>query len=355
MILPVRDEEQNLRAAVEQVLKQVYPGPYEVVLAVGPSRDRTQELAEELAAGDSRVQVVDNPSGRTPVALNRAIAAAQHDILVRVDGHSEIALDYVARAVRTLVATGAANVGGMMVPVGTTPFEQAVARAMSRPLGIGVASFHTGGVAGPAPTVYLGAFRRDALERVGGFDEYFVRAQDWELNHRLRKAGEVVWFDPELAVTYRPRGTWSALAGQFFRTGQWRRQVIQHYPETVSARYLAPPAAVLGVVVGAIAAVVGATIGPRWLLVGAAGPLGYGTFVAVASATMGRGLGTATRCRLPAVVAVMQMAWGTGFLRGVRPAVGNAQVEDRYPGSAHQGGPDRQNGPGNRRRTATED
>ena len=48
---------------------------------------------------------------------------------------------------------------------------------------------------------------RDALARVGGFDEDFVRAQDWELNHRLRLAGETVWFDPSLRVTYRPRGS----------------------------------------------------------------------------------------------------------------------------------------------------
>ena len=316
VILPVRDEERHLRAAVAQVLRQDYPGPFEVVLAVGPSRDRTREIADELAAEDPRVTVVANPSGRTPAALNRAIAAARHDVLVRVDGHSEIDPDYVGKAVSVLRATGAANVGGLMVPVGTTPFERAVAAAMSSPLGIGAVAFHTGGEAGPAPTVYLGVFRRDALERVGGFDEAFVRAQDWELNHRLRTAGEVVWFDPSLAVTYRPRGSFRDLATQFFRTGRWRRQVIATYPETASLRYLAPPLTVAGVAVGSLAAVVGATAGPRWLLAGAAAPAVYAGFLVVASAVVGRGLDAAARVRLPGVVATMQVAWGTGFLRG---------------------------------------
>ena len=72
---------------------------------------------------------------------------------------------------------------------GTTDFERAVARAMTSPLGIGGARFHLGGEAGPVDTVYLGVFRRDVLERLGGYDGDFARAQDWELNHRIRQAG----------------------------------------------------------------------------------------------------------------------------------------------------------------------
>lgn len=338
VILPVRNEERHLRQAVAQVLAQEYPGPYEVVLAIGPSEDRTAEIAAEIAAADPRVVVVDNPSGRTPAALNRAVAAARHDVLVRVDGHSEIRAGYVADAVRILLDSGAANVGGMMLPVGVTPFEQAVARAMSHPLGIGAEKFHTGGAAGPAPTVYLGVFRREALEDVGGFDEHFVRAQDWELNLRLRKAGHVVWFDPSLGVTYRPRGTWRALARQFFATGQWRRQVVRTYPETANPRYLAPPTAVLGVVGGLALTAVRLLGGPRWTAVGALAPLAYATLVAVGSALAARGLPRPARLRLPAVIATMHMAWGAGFLRGVAHGLSGAAHGQVYPGAA-QGGP----------------
>lgn len=355
VILPVRDEERHLRAAVAQVLDQSYAGPYEVVLAVGPSGDRTREIADELAAGDHRVVVVDNPSGRTPAALNRAVAAAEHEILVRVDGHSEIGRDYVARAVRTLTETGAANVGGMMIPVGVTPFEQAVARAMSSPLGIGSASFHTGGPAGPAPTVYLGVFRRDALARVGGFDESFIRAQDWELNHRLRSAGEVVWFDPELAVTYRPRGSWRALARQFYGTGRWRRQVIRTYPETASVRYLAPPAAVVGVAVGTVVAVAGAVLGPRWLLAAAAAPAGYLATILVGSLVVSRGMTWSARLWLAPVVATMHMAWGAGFLRGVGTIVALPPGEGHYPESAQGSGSGNDDAPAGPKLTVTED
>ncbi len=334
VILVVRNEEKHLAAAIDGVLAQDYAGEFEVVVAVGPSGDRTREIADELAAGDPRIHVVDNPTGRTPAGLNTAIAAARHDVLVRVDGHSELSDGYIGKAVRLLHRTGAANVGGRMVPVGVTPFEQAVARAMSTPLGIGSAQFHTGGDAGPAPTVYLGAFRRDALEAVGGYDEHFTRAQDWELNHRLRRAGETVWFDPELAVTYRPRGSWKALARQFFHTGQWRRQVIATYPETAGARYLAPPALVVGLAASVACAAVGAVVDNDALrAIGWLAPA-YGVAVIGGSVLVSARMPASARAVLPLVVATMHVAWGLGFLRGGAATGAGAPLGSHYSGSA---------------------
>ena len=167
-------------------------------------RDRTSEIAAQLAQSDPRVRLVGNLIGRTPNGLNAAISAARHQIIARVDGHGVLSPGYLRRAVEELQSTGAANVGGIMRAEGQTDFERAVARAMTTPFGIGRARFHLGGEAGPADTVYLGIFRREVIERLGGYDEHFARAQDWELNHRIRAAGETVWFTPDLEVTYRP-------------------------------------------------------------------------------------------------------------------------------------------------------
>ena len=318
VVMPVRNEERHLAVAVGKVLSQDYSGEMEVILAVGASRDRTHEIAEELAAGDPRIRVVDNPLGKTPHALNLGIAAAHHDIIVRVDGHGELTDGYIERAVELLDETGAANVGGVMDARGNTPFEQAVATAYTTKLGLGGGAFHLAtSPAGEADTVFLGVFRKKALQAVGGFDETLHRAQDWELNYRLRNRGHKIWFSPDLRVTYRPRSSLRALVAQMYQTGKWRREVLRRHPGTASARYLAPPVAVLGVGMGTGLGLLGLLTRSRILRAALMAPTGYVALVLAGSAVAGP-MSAAARLRLPLVLVATHMAWGAGFLVGLR-------------------------------------
>jgi succinoglycan biosynthesis protein ExoA len=318
VVIPVLNEERHLEEAVGRVLDQDYPGELEVVLAIGPSKDRTQEIADKLADRDPRISIVPNPTGKTPAALNVGIAHAKHDILVRVDGHGALTDGYITRAVEVLDESGADNVGGVMAAEGRTPTEMAVACAYRSRLGLGASTFHQGGKAGPADTVYLGVFRRAALERVGGFDETMHRAQDWELNYRIRKTGGLIWFTPDLSVTYRPRSSLSAVAKQFFHTGQWRREVIRRHPETASKRYLAPPVAVILLALGTILGIIGLITGSDWLDLGFLAPLGYAVLLLAGSAFEGRYLPWKALAWMPLVCATMHVSWGLGFLLGLR-------------------------------------
>lgn len=302
--MPVRDEAEHLSDAVAAVVGQDYPGRLEVCLAVGPSSDATEAVATELAAEDQRVSAVSNPAGVTPAGLNTAIAGTGGQIVVRVDGHSELSPGYIRRAVETLSRTGAVNVGGIQRAVGRTPFEEAVARAMTSPFGVGNAKFHYGGAEGPTDTVYLGVFRRDALDEVGGFDESLVRNQDYELNWRLREAGGVVWFDPELWVSYRPRGSVRALARQYYGYGWWKAEVVRRHPQSLRWRQVVAPATVLAVVVGLLVAP-----RSRW---GLLAPAVYGAGVAVASVTTGRSWSRSAR--LAMIFPSMHLPWGVGYL-----------------------------------------
>jgi succinoglycan biosynthesis protein ExoA len=319
VVMPVLNEEKHLADSVAQVLAQDYPGDMELIVALGPSRDGTDRVARQLAAADQRITLVRNPTGKTPAGLNLALLAARHDIIARVDGHGVLLPRYLERAVRLLEKTGAANVGGLMLAVGATGFETAVAKAYRSRVGLGGASFHVGGMEGPAETVYLGVFRRDVLRRLGGFNEYYHRAQDWELNLRIRQAGELVWFSPDLAVTYRPRSSWAELARQFFATGRWRREVIRQYPGTISARYLAPPLAVGAIVTGTVVGLLGILAGLPALACGFAAPVAYAAGVLAAAAVEGRELSPRGRAWLPVVLVTIHLSWGAGFLFGRRP------------------------------------
>jgi succinoglycan biosynthesis protein ExoA len=317
VVMPVLNEERHLETAIRRVLDQEYPGELEVIVAVGPSADRTREIADALAAADSRIHVVDNPAARTPSALNLGIGASKHKIIVRVDGHGELTDGYIRRAVELLDETGAANVGGVMDAQGTTPFEQAVAIAYTTRLGLGGSAFHLAeSPAAEAETVFLGVFRKEALIAVGGFDESMYRTQDWELNYRLRTNGHKIWFSPELRVTYRPRSTLRALAKQMYETGTWRRELVRRHPETANARYLAPPLAVLGVLGGSVSGLLGVVLDSRLLRIGFVAPVGYLSVIVGGSLLASRPMSAAARLRLPLVLVATHLAWGTGFLIG---------------------------------------
>jgi GT2 family glycosyltransferase len=188
---------------------------------------------------------------------------------------------------------------------GVSYFEKAVARAMRSPLGVGASRFHTGGDAGYVETVYLGVFIRSAVIAVGGFDERFIRAQDWELNYRLRQAGGKIFFDPRLHVIYRPRSTANALAKQYFEYGRWRRVVSRRHQGTINYRYLAPPFSLIGTVLSIALAV---TLHSIFIIPAAI----YASFLILASFVIGKGV--IEKILMPIVLFTMQMSWGVGFL-----------------------------------------
>jgi succinoglycan biosynthesis protein ExoA len=309
VILPVLNEEPHLEESVSAILSQDYRGIFEVILALGPSQDRTNEIANALAVRDNRVKLVINPTGKTAAGLNLAIASSQSSVIVRVDGHAKIPNNYLSLVIEILQETGAVNVGGVMAAEGISKFEKAIARAMRSQLGVGASRFHTGGSAGEVDTVYLGAFRREAIIAAGGFDERYTRAQDWELNHRLRKNGGKIYFDPRLHVTYRPRPNLMKLAKQYFQYGTWRRVVSRSHSGTINLRYLAPPFALVGTLIAVIS---GLLIHPILYLPGAV----YGGFVIVSSLLIAKSV--SEYFSLLAIIPTMHFAWGAGFITSTK-------------------------------------
>lgn len=302
-VMPVLNEERYLATAVHSVFEQSLPKGWvaELVLALGPSKDKTDRIANELANHSDathKVLTVQNPSGATSDGLNAAIHATHGEYVVRVDAHSQLEPGYVSRAIELLDAKPeVANVGGQMMAEGRTPFQAAVAWAYMSRWGIGGARYHVGGEAGRAESVYLGVFRRNIFEKAGYFDPRFTRGQDWELNRRIRETGALVWFDPQLRVRYFPRAHWWHLAKQFFRTGVWRGKLSRPELLSTSPRYLMPP----------VLALASLLVFPFFLYLGA---------VALIALTA-RGLGLASKLGLLVVLPVMHISWGWGFILGV--------------------------------------
>ena len=326
-VVPILNEAEYVEAAVASILAQDYPGATEVVLALGPSTDGTNDIVARMQRDDPRIQSVDNPEADVPHGLNRAIKGARYPIIVRVDAHTELPERYTRRAVRTLQETGAANVGGVMVARGKPGLQAAVAKAYNSRWGLGGGAYHSEDEPpGPAESAFLGVMRADALKQVGYFDPTLRRGQDWELNHRLRQAGHLVWLDPSLRVQYWPRSSLSALWRQMYATGIWRGEIVRRLHVHNSPRYFAPPVLV-------VATVFAVSLLPfrrlrRLAIVAGLGPGAYTGVLAALSARSGGSL--LDRLRYAAVLATMHYGWGAGFVKGLLRGAGDTVDTSRH-------------------------
>lgn len=334
-IMPVLNEEGFLEQAVATILAQDYSGEKEIVLALGPSRDASNEIAQRIARSDHRVKLVENPERDIPAGLNRAIEASRHPVIVRVDAHSELTPDYTRRGVKALRTSDAANVGGVMRAAGVSPVQRAIARGYNSPFGLGGGAYHGDGAPGPAESAYLGIFRREAVAAVGGYDPEILRGEDWELNLRLRQAGYTVWFDPSLGVTYWPRASFGDLAKQFFATGTWRAVLVRRYGRANPWRFFVPGALVVTLAVALLALVLqvtGVLPGAWWSLCWA--PLvAYALGIGFAITRIRDQRGFQDRVLTAVALVLMHTCWGAGFLRGILfgggKLLGGGRVVDR--------------------------
>ena len=313
VVLPIRNEADFIARSLGAVLNQDYPAHLlQILVSDGMSTDNTRALIAEMAQQhpDIALAVLDNPKRIVPTAFNIALQHATGDIVMLVSGHCEIASDYVSQVVKAMQASHADNVGGRMNSVGTTPVSRAIALATSSPFGVGNARYRYATKPGWVDTVYLGAYRRDILSRIGGYDEELVRNQDDELNFRLTQAGGKIWFDPAIKSTYYNRASLSKLWTQYFQYGLYKVLVMKKRGGVASWRHLAP---VTFIVLLALSLVLGLAVRLPLLMGVLAVPYLAGNLLA--------SLWTARRDwptvpYLPPAFAALHFGYGLGWLAG---------------------------------------
>jgi glycosyltransferase involved in cell wall biosynthesis len=327
VVVPCRNEASHLDAFVASVLAQRLSSgdTLEVVIADGASDDGTRGRLDTLARAEPRLRAIDNPQCIVSTALNRAIAAALGEVVVRMDVHTEYADDYVARCLRALDETGATCVGGPWVPVGERGRQRQIALAFQSRFGSGGAASRRADYTGEVDTVYLGAWRRADLLRLGGFDETLVRNQDDELALRIVRSGGRIWQCAAIRSRYIPRASFAALARQFYQYGYWKVPVIRKHRLPASPRHLVPFAFVTVLLALALAGLIWP---PAWW--GLGGLAGSYAAVALVNAWPLASGSVRDACGIAWAFACMHLSYGAGFAR----AVADFMLMRRRPGAA---------------------
>ncbi|MCB9735885.1 MAG: glycosyltransferase family 2 protein [Deltaproteobacteria bacterium] len=322
VVVPMRNEAGFARRCLDALRGQDYAGELEIVCVDGLSDDGTRDALAAIAAEDPRVRVVDNPARTTPAAMNVGIRAARHALVLRMDGHALADPDYVRESVAAMRETGADQVGGRWLIEGEGLVAGAIAAAMGSPFAVGTARWRSSDAPGWVDTVPYGLWRRERLLALGGFDERLVRNQDYELAYRLRAAGGRIWYTPAVRSRYYARRDLRALWRQYWQYGVWKARVVKLHPRSLEPRHLVAPLFVAGVVLGLpLALLLGGVV--AWLYLGALAV--YGALAGFAAARVA----ARTRWRyvwlLPAIFALLHVAWGAGFWVGLGSRGGLAE------------------------------
>jgi glycosyltransferase involved in cell wall biosynthesis len=253
VIVPCYNEEKTIGGLLQALARQTFPiSQMEILILDGISVDRTLETVAEFSQGNGNLQVrvVPNPKRIIPAALNLGIQEARGEFVIRLDAHSVPHPEYVARSVSGLEQHLGDNVGGVwkIVPSNNSWIARSIAAAAAHPLAVGDAKYRYADTPGEVDTVPFGAFRREYIQQIGGFDETLLTNEDYELNTRIRLSGGKLWLDPNIQVQYYSRSNLGQLARQYARYGFWKVAMLKRYPKSLRWRQAMPPLFVLGVI-----------------------------------------------------------------------------------------------------------
>jgi glycosyltransferase involved in cell wall biosynthesis len=325
IVIPCRNEEAYIEACLESVLRFEVPADtaLEVMVYDGGSTDQTPQIVERFAAAHPEVRLFRNPRRYQAAAVNLAVTASTADFFLWLGAHTQFPRDYVQRCLATADRTGADVVGGFCItqPGGTGYGAQLVQAMTTHKFGVGDSGFRTGAKEGPVDTVAYALFRARVFAQVGLLDERLVRAQDYEFNQRVRRAGLTIWFDPEIRCSYHNQ----ASLGAFYR-----KQIILEAPYNAYMWWIAPYSfaprhAITGVFALGVLGGLGLAPLTPWIAWPFAGVMALYALLAIASAVQ-----QAVRYRQPwHLVALPCCFFAFHFLHGLGVLAGLVRLASR--------------------------
>jgi glycosyltransferase involved in cell wall biosynthesis len=316
IVIPCFNERQHIEGCVQSILSQERPsGDIELIVVDGLSNDGTREILKRLASEHSELRILDNPRRVTPCAMNVGIREARGGFVAILGAHCQYASDYIKTCADLLQEhPEVCCVGGPAVSKGRGLFGQAVAAAMSHPVGIGNAKHRHPAYEGYAEGACYPVFRKEVFEKVGLYDEMLVRNQDDELNYRLAQYGEKVFISPRARYSYFIRETPSKLFRQYFEYGYWRVAVLKKHRIPASVRQVVPPL-FMGLLL--TAGLLGLSLAGWWGAIGILLPCMYGVALLVAGLCQGPKIGWRAAMMFPVAASIMHTAYAAGFAWGL--------------------------------------
>jgi glycosyltransferase involved in cell wall biosynthesis len=243
LIIPTFNEEKYLEQTVLSLLSNDYPlNKFEILIIDGLSKDNTVVIAQELVKRFSNIRLISNSKIYQSAALNIGIKESKGDFIIRADAHAIYDKNYIKSTINLLQKNEYANVGPVQVSTGSTLVEKAIAKAMNSKIGMGNANYRLDKEeVFEVKSVWLGAWNKQTLIKIQGFNENLPISEDFDLNYRLRQSGNKIAASNSIKAMYLVRKSLRGLFKQFYKYGFWKIKFLIMHPKEFQLRWLAPP------------------------------------------------------------------------------------------------------------------
>lgn len=257
----------NEAEALDGVLRdfqlQDYPHELiEIVLVDSMSTDATGAKMERFKSTDygfRNVAIVQCAKKNQAFSWNAALMTATGDVIIRVDAHARIPRNFVSRNVYNL-SQGEDVVGGGRpnITSDVSSWKLTLLAAEDSLFGSSVASYRRP----PTQKEYLdslfhAAYRREVIQKVGGFNENLGRTEDNEFHYRIRKAGYKLCCCPDIISYQHSRNNLKDMIRQKYSNGRWIGLTLSECPGCLSYFHFAPFAFVMMIILCSIIAALG--------------------------------------------------------------------------------------------------
>ena len=175
-------------------------------------------------------------------SLNKLMNESKGDLVIRLDARSHIQPDYIKRIINLSKSTDAANVGGVMIPVGKSGDQKLIAEIMKHPICFGGANFRNEKYVGEVRSVYLGAINKNKIKLNYWYDRNNKISEDSDLNYRINLMGGKVVLDSGIKVYYYPREDILSFLSLSFNYGVGRGLFVIKHKKFSAIRQMIPPA-----------------------------------------------------------------------------------------------------------------
>ena len=228
IIVPVLNREASIGRCLEALLAQNYT-QYEIIVVDNGSTDDTISIVESYP-----VRLIHEPVRGPYKARNSGLKEAEGPLVLFIDSDCVARKNVLTSLVAALMEEDSAGVGGPLM----SHEPETIVEHFAHHAGILQYTYPKGPLKWDKDKFLSGAiytsnamFRKDILEKMGGFQEDFMSGGDYDLCWRLQRAGYTIHFEPEAVVYHIHRSDLKGLIKQFFKFGLDQPKLLKRQPE----------------------------------------------------------------------------------------------------------------------------